>query len=366
MSRASACARARCATRSCVWRRSAGSRINFPHPPASASSSCGATRGGLGSPPPRARASRRRSMPTWRGSARGSERRSRAAAGGSKCSTTRWSGSAVLEAWRAFARFNFAAGNCVLPGTEPAPRGDSPGGCPGGMMPAPGALSDAGAGKLAGPIRDPGCSDLHPNLSERCSSALALCAVVVFGLAPMGGAGVLAPFQESAVITGLTNPTAVRFAPDGRIFVAEQSGLLKVFNGLGDNTADIAVDLRTKVMNNWDRGFLGLAIDPQFPAPGHDYVYVLYTVDAPPGQNPPVWNDGCSDQTTNGCVTRGRLSRVRIAANNTQIGSEEVLVDDRWCFQFASHSIGDLHFGPEGALYVTGGEGASFTFIDYG
>src|SRR5258705_2178744 len=215
-------------------------------------------------------------------------------------------------------------------------------------------------------MRDSGCSDPLPNLSDRRFSALALCAAVVLGLAPVGSAGVLAPFQESAVITGLTNPTAVRFAPDGRIFVAEQSGLLKVFNGLGDNTADIAVDLRTNVMNNWDRGFLGLAIDPQFPAAGHDYVYVLYSVDAPPGQNPPVWNDGCSDQTTNGCVTRGRLSRVRIAANNTQIGSEEILVDDRWCFQFPSHSIGDLRFGPEGALYVTGGEGASFTFIDYG
>src|SRR5215471_2874711 len=121
----------------------------------------------------------------------------------------------------------------------------------------------------------------------------ALCALF---LSLSARAGVLAPFQETPIFTGLTNPTAVRFAPDGRIFVAEQSGLLKVFNGLSDATPDVAADLRNEVMNNWDRGFLGLAIDPQFPAPGHDYVYVMYTVDAPPGQTPPVWNDQCADQ----------------------------------------------------------------------
>jgi cysteine-rich repeat protein len=196
--------------------------------------------------------------------------------------------------------------------------------------------------------------------------AFAATLLAVCALASTATADVLAPFQETPVITGLTNPTAVRFAPDGRIFVSEQSGLLKVYNGLGDTTPDIAADLRNEVMNNWDRGFLGLAIDPQFPAPGHDYVYVLYTVDAPPGQNPPVWNDACADQLTNGCVTRGRLSRLEIGPNNAQIGPEQILVDNRWCFQFVTHSVGDLHFGPEGALYVSAGEGANYNFTDYG
>src|SRR5262245_56118833 len=54
-------------------------------------------------------------------------------------------------------------------------------------------------------------------------------------------------FQESIVFSGLTHPTAVRFAPDGRVFVAEKSGLIKVFNGFGDTTPDIFADLRTKV-----------------------------------------------------------------------------------------------------------------------
>jgi glucose/arabinose dehydrogenase len=46
-------------------------------------------------------------------------------------------------------------------------------------------------------------------------------------------------------------------------------------------------------------------------------------------------------------------------------GSERVLVED-WCQQFPSHSVGDLAFGADGALYVSGGDGASFNYVDHG
>jgi glucose/arabinose dehydrogenase len=48
------------------------------------------------------------------------------------------------------------------------------------------------------------------------------------------------------------------------------------------------------------------------------------------------------------------------------MGSEQHLIDLQWCHQYPSHSIGALAFGADGALYVSGGDGASFTFEDYG
>jgi PKD repeat protein len=172
-------------------------------------------------------------------------------------------------------------------------------------------------------------------------------------------------FQESIVFSGLNHPTALRFASDGRIFVAEKSGLIKVFDNLSDLTPTAFADLRTNVHDFWDRGLLGLALDPNFPA--SPYVYVLYTYDAPPGRTAPVWNDACPSPpgaTTDGCVVTGRLARLQ-AAGNVMTGSENVLLSG-WCQQFPSHSIGDLRFGADGALYVSGGDGASFNNVDYG
>ena len=112
------------------------------------------------------------------------------------------------------------------------------------------------------------------------------------------GAAVLPTgFQESVVFSGLTNPTAVRFASDGRVFVAEKRGVIKVFDSLTDPTPDVFADLNANVHNFWDRGLLGMALDPGFPS--NPYVYVLYTYDhelgstssAPRWGTPGVYSD---------------------------------------------------------------------------
>ena len=188
---------------------------------------------------------------------------------------------------------------------------------------------------------------------------------------PVRAATLPSGFQETVVFSGLTNPVNIRFSPDGRVFVAEKSGIIKVFDNLTDTTPTIFADLRTNVHNFWDRGLLGMALDPNFPS--SPYVYVLYTYDAVIGGTAPRWgtvggtSDGCPTPpgaTTDGCVVSGRLSRLQ-ANGNVMTGSEQVLIED-WCQQFPSHSIGDLVFGADGALYVSGGDGASFNYVDYG
>ena len=182
--------------------------------------------------------------------------------------------------------------------------------------------------------------------------------------APSAGALTLPPdFREDIIFSGLTQPVAVSFSPDGRIFVAEKSGIIKVYTSLLDTSPDVVADLRAKVHDFWDRGLLGMALDPNFPAT--NALYVLYTYDAPPGGTAPVYNDNCADATGNGCVVTGVLSRLTNIGGAASAVSEQVLIRD-WCQQYPSHSIGSLAFGPDGALYVSAGDGASFTFTDYG
>ena len=175
---------------------------------------------------------------------------------------------------------------------------------------------------------------------------------------PRAQAATLPPgFTEKTVFTGLNQPTAVRFSPDGRVFVAEKSGVIKEFDSLTDTTPRVYADLRTNVHDYWDRGLLGLALDPSFPT--KNVIYALYTYDAPIGGTAPVYNDNCVDPTGAGCKVSGRLSRI------LSDGSEQVMIED-WCQQYPSHSIGSLAFGPDGNLYVSSGDGASFNWVDYG
>jgi glucose/arabinose dehydrogenase len=184
--------------------------------------------------------------------------------------------------------------------------------------------------------------------------------------------GRLAPgFSESVPIHGLTEPTAVRIAPDGRIFVAEKSGLIKVFDDLDDTSPTVFADLRDETYNQWDRGLLGLALDPQFPA--RPFVYVAYSYDAVIGGKAPLWGtpgatgDPCPTPPGpigEGCVGSGRISRLT-ADGNRAVGPEQVLVED-FCQQFPVHSMSSLVFAPDGSLYAGAGDAAHPFEVDYG
>jgi glucose/arabinose dehydrogenase len=204
---------------------------------------------------------------------------------------------------------------------------------------------------------------------RRLLSLPTVLALITAGLSvlPTAVAGAVTPpgFADTAAITGLSTPTAAVFAPDGKVFIAEKSGLIKVFDSLTDSTPTITADLRTQTYDFWDRGLLGLALDPQYPT--RPYLYALYSYDAVPGGTAPRWNDACptppgaNDQ---GCLATGRLAKLTLDAGGVSTG-EQVLITD-WCQQYPSHSIGTVTFGPDGQLYVGGGDGASFTFADYG
>jgi Glucose / Sorbosone dehydrogenase len=104
--------------------------------------------------------------------------------------------------------------------------------------------------------------------------------IALLGIGGGSGANALPTgFQETTVFSNLFAPVAIRFAADGRVFVAEQTGTIEVFDNLNDSTPDLFADLGPNVHSFWDRGLLGLALDPGFTT-GRPYVYVLYTYDA--------------------------------------------------------------------------------------
>ncbi len=204
-----------------------------------------------------------------------------------------------------------------------------------------------------------------------------LAVTAALGLPAVAGAAVELPpgFQQRTVFSGLTYPTAARFAPDGRVFVAEKSGRILAYDGVDDVDETLVADLRQEVYNYSDRGLLGLAVDPQFPA--RPYLYAMYTRDALPGGAAPYWgagegppyeNEDCpgAPQVSAACIVSGRLVKITVnPATNVAIGPPQTLVDD-WCSEFLSHSVGDLVFGADGQLYASGGDGADFDDVDYG
>jgi glucose/arabinose dehydrogenase len=179
---------------------------------------------------------------------------------------------------------------------------------------------------------------------------------------------------------GLQKPTTLEFAPDGKIFVAERNGRVMELDSLEDQTPTLVLSILDKVMAKGDRGILGMKLDPEYPT--KPYIYLSYTYDAPIGGDSAASThthyadgaDDCEEAVNNAvdCLVSGRLARVKIdPATSVAVGgpvdpsSEEVLINS-WCQQATSHSIGDIEFDSEGALLMSGGEGASWGSIDYG
>lgn len=212
------------------------------------------------------------------------------------------------------------------------------------------------------------------NRSSAFVAGLVLCLV---GFAPPAArAAALAAvvptgFADEVAIANLNEPTAVAFAGNGDVFITEKSGRIKLFNGLSDTTPTLVADMSADVYNYWDRGMLGLAVDPAYPI--RPYIYVTYSLNRDPNTGNP-WPttadplvDTCADPPSpmaDGCVTTGRLSKLTLNTGGT-LTSEQVLLSG-WCQQFPSHSVDAVAFGPDGNLYVSGGDGAAWSTPDYG
>ena len=124
------------------------------------------------------------------------------------------------------------------------------------------------------------------------------------------------------------------FAPDGRLFVCQQGGQLRVIK----NGALLATPFLTlTVDSSGERGILGVAFDPNFIS--NNFVYVYYTSTTP--------------------ATHNRVSRFTANGDVAVAGSELVILDLNNLSGATNHNGGAIHFGPDGKLYIAAGENAN-------
>ncbi len=145
-------------------------------------------------------------------------------------------------------------------------------------------------------------------------------------------------------------PVGLAFAPDGRIFVWQKSGIVRIIKD-GVLLPAPFLDIESQVNQYGDRGLLGLAIDPNLSTTGH--VYLLYTHETGPDSN----DSGPKSS---------RLTRVTAdpADPDRALAGSEVVILDNLPSDDSSHSIGTVRFAPDGNLFVGVGDGASFNFVD--
>lgn len=139
-------------------------------------------------------------------------------------------------------------------------------------------------------------------------------------------------FSSFRVAQGIANPTAMEFAPDGRIFVCQQNGQLRVIK----NHTLLSTPFVTVVTTSTsERGLLGIAFDPGFET--NNYLYVYYTATSP--------------------TTHNRVSRFTANGDLAVPGSEFPILDLE-TLSAGNHNGGAIHFGADGKLYVAVGENA--------
>ena len=120
------------------------------------------------------------------------------------------------------------------------------------------------------------------------------CLIALFVPALAGATTLPSGFTQTTAIAGLTKPMDVEIAPNGRIFVAEKSGIVKTYDSIADTTATIAADLRTQVHNFSARGLQSLAVDPGFPT--KPYIYVVLQPRRQDRRHAAAVRNGGSDQ----------------------------------------------------------------------
>jgi len=150
-------------------------------------------------------------------------------------------------------------------------------------------------------------------------------------------AAVPAGFNELTYASGFSEPTAMAFAPDGRLFICEKTGKVRVVSAAGVLQTAAFIDLTSRISQGNERGLLGIAFDPNFAS--NRFLYVFYSANSP--------------------APHSRVSRLTASASNPNVaeaGSEVEIFNMSNLSSNDNHNGGAIHFGKDGKLYVASGD----------
>lgn len=173
-----------------------------------------------------------------------------------------------------------------------------------------------------------------------------LCVAASLALSPMSAvADVLDDVAFETVTSGVSGVVAIRHAGDGsgRLFLVLQGGTLRIVDAGGAllpapflNIGSGGTTPPLGFTGSGERGLLGLAFHPQYLANRQFYVY---------------YTDGNGDTV----VAEYKTS----IANPNLADTSTARVIIRVYQPFSNHNGGDIHFGPDGYLYIALGDGGS-------
>jgi len=152
-------------------------------------------------------------------------------------------------------------------------------------------------------------------------------------------------FADELLVTVGNGPTALAFTPDERLLITRQSGQLHVFK---EGNLTTALDLSNVLCDDVERGLLGVAVDPNFAS--NQFIYLYYTFNK--------FNNSCPTGTGSTNPVN-RLSRFVLPANNQVLTTSETVLIDNLASIWGNHNAGDVHFGADGLLYVSVGDGGA-------
>src|SRR6266545_2416289 len=156
-------------------------------------------------------------------------------------------------------------------------------------------------------------------------------------------ASVPSGLTDLSVATGITSPTSLTLLPDGRVFVTEQLGKVRVIEN--DVLLDTSfIDITAETLGDQERGLLGITVDPDFAING--YVYLYHTANSPTAHN----------RIIRVTASAANPNVADVATKRTVVDLEDIETPQDTEVTATWHDGGALHFGADGKLYVAVGD----------